>query len=189
MLQPAKMLQEGDGLLVVDVQNDFCPGGTLAIEGGDEVVPVLNSWIQAARERGLPVYLSRDWHPKGHPSFSPQQGPWPVHCLQDTEGAAFHPDLMVPEGSVVVTKGVRFDQDQLSVFDETGFSAKLRRDGVRRLWIGGLALDVCVMESAMDARREGFEVCLLLPACRPVTREGGEKALDRLRRMGAEVIN
>jgi nicotinamidase/pyrazinamidase len=189
MLQPEKLLQKGDGLLVVDVQNDFCPGGALAIDRGDEVVPVLNSWIRAARDLGLPIYLSRDFHHKSHPSFSVNGGDWPVHCLHDTPGADFHPNLIVPEEAIIVTKGVRFDQDQLSVFDETGLAAQMRRDGVKRLWVGGLALDVCVQESVLDARKQGFEIFLLLPACRPVTPEGGEKALSLMRKVGAEVVS
>jgi nicotinamidase/pyrazinamidase len=188
MAQPKELFQQGDGLLVVDVQNDFCPGGALAIDGGDEVVAEINIWIEGAREQGLPIYLSRDWHPVGHSSFSPQDGPWPVHCLQDTTGARFHPALVIPAAAVVVTKGVRFDQDQLSVFDETGFAVKLRRDGIKRLWVAGLALDVCVLETVLDARQQGFEVCVLLRACRPVTPEGGQKARERMKQAGAILV-
>jgi nicotinamidase/pyrazinamidase len=188
MLKPEENLKQGDGLLVVDVQVDFCPGGALAIDGGDQVVPELNAWIEAARELEIPLYFSRDWHPEGHPSFAPQDGPWPVHCLQDTPGARFHPDLQVPGEAVVVTKGVRFDQDQLSVFDETGFADKLHRDGIKRLWVGGLALDVCVLASVLDARLEGFAVNVLLAACRPVSAEGKEKALERMQKAGAKLI-
>jgi nicotinamidase/pyrazinamidase len=111
-----------------------------------------------------------------------------VHCLEDTPGARFHPDLRVPGEAVVVTKGVRFDQDQLSVFDETGFADKLHRDGIKRLWVGGLALDVCVLASVLDARLEGFAVNVLLAACRPVSAEGKEKALERMQKAGAKLI-
>ena len=188
MLQPKEMFKQGDGLLVVDVQNDFCPGGALAIEQGDEIIPELNIWIEAAQELEVPIYLSRDWHPEGHPSFSTDTGPWPVHCLQDTKGALFHPELKVPHEAVVVTKGVRFDQDQNSVFDETGFADKLFRDGVRRLFVGGLALDVCVLASVLDARLQGFEVNVLLSACRSISPEGMAKALDKMQKVGAKMI-
>ena len=187
MTDPEEVLQSGDGLLVVDVQNDFCPGGALPLEEGDRVVPVLNRWLAAA-QRKIPVYASRDWHPRRHLSFHDGGGPWPEHCLQDSAGAAFHPELRLPEGVVKITKGVRFDQDQNSAFDQTGLAAQLRRDGVRRLWIGGLALDVCVQASVLDARREGFEVRVIRAATRPVTREGGEEALRRMTEAGAEIV-
>lgn len=178
----------GDGLLLVDVQNDFCPGGALPLAGGDEVVPVLNRWLAAARKLGVPVYASRDFHPAGHPSFETQGGPWPVHCLQDSTGAAFHPDLQLSDATILVTKGTRFDQDQNSAFDQTGFAQQLRRDGVRRLWIGGLALDVCVLATVLDALQEGFAVRVILPGTRPVSPPGGEEAVSRMQDAGAEVV-
>ena len=180
-MNPRETLRPGDALLIVDVQNDFCPGGALPIPEGDRVIPALNEWIAAAEENGIPVYASRDWHPRGHPSFVEEGGEWPVHCLQDSEGAAFHPDLRLPADVVVVTKGTRFDQDQYSAFDQTGLHERLRKDGIRRLWTGGLAQDVCVCATALDARKLGYDVALIPGGSRPVTREGGE---DALRRMG-----
>jgi nicotinamidase/pyrazinamidase len=177
----------GDALLLVDVQRDFCPGGALAVAGGDRVVPVLNRWIRAARERSVPVYASRDWHPPHHLSFAPQGGPWPPHCLQDSEGARFHPDLELPEGVVTVSKGVRFDRDQYSAFDETGFATQLRRDGVKRLFVGGLATDVCVRATVLDALRSGFEVYVLVEGTRPVRPEAGAEALREMREAGARL--
>ena len=179
-------LAPGDALLVVDVQNDFCPGGALPIPEGDRVVPVLNEWMAAAERAGLPVYASRDWHPQGHPSFVGEGGAWPVHCLQDTSGAAFHPDLRLPPDTLVVTKGTRFDQDQYSAFDQTGLHERLRKDGVRRLWTGGLAQDVCVRATAVDARRLGYEVALIPGASLPVTREDAEEALREMREAGVK---
>lgn len=181
------MLNSSDGLLVVDVQVDFCPGGALAVPEGDQVVPVLNRWISMATAAGAAVYASRDWHPLGHPSFSENGGPWPRHCVQDTRGAAFHPELKLPAEIPLVSKGVRFDKDQYSAFDETGFEAELRRRGVKRLWVGGLALDVCVKASALDAARLGFETHLVLPACRPVRPEATGPTLDELRAAGVVV--
>jgi nicotinamidase/pyrazinamidase len=179
--------QPGDALLLVDVQNDFCPGGALPIPDGDRVVPVLNEWIAAATSEGLPVYASRDWHPVGHPSFASEGGEWPVHCLQDTPGAAFHPELELPAGVTVVTKGTRFDKDQYSAFDETGLHQRLRKDGVRRLWMGGLAQDVCVCASVLDARRLGYEVVLIAGGSLPVSAEGGLGAIQRMREAGVTV--
>jgi nicotinamidase/pyrazinamidase len=181
---PEDRIQPGDALLVVDVQNDFCPGGALPVPEGDRVVAVLNRWIGAARKRGVPVYASRDWHPRGHPSFREEGGPWPPHCLQDGEGARLHPDLALPDDATVVSKGTRFDHDQYSAFHETGLAERLRRDGVRRVWIGGLAQDVCVLHTALDARRAGLEVVVLVDATRPVDAGEGAKALDRMREAG-----
>lgn len=184
MPSPNEHLRPGDALLVVDVQNDFCPGGALAVEDGDRVVPVLNDWMQAARERGIAIYASRDWHPKGHVSFQEKGGPWPPHCVQDTAGAAFHPELRLPDEAVKVTKGTRFDQDQYSTFDQTGLADEMRKANVNRLWIGGLAQDVCVKASALDAREAGYEVHLIKSATRPVTAQGGEQALEEMRSAG-----
>ncbi len=181
-------LQKGDGLLLVDVQNDFCPGGALPVPEGDRVVPVLNRWLTAARRVGCPVFASRDWHPARHPSFREQGGDWPPHCLQDSEGARFHPDLQLPGDVVKVTKGVRFDQDQYSVLDQTGLAAQLQRDGVRRLWVGGLALDVCVRASVLDALSAGLSVMLLADATRPVAPDKEMQVLAELQAAGAEIV-
>ena len=181
-------MRQGDILLIVDVQNDFCPGGALPIEGGNEVVGVLNGWIGRAVAAGCPVYASRDWHPAGHLSFAESGGPWPSHCLQDTGGAAFRSDLELPAGTVLVTKGVRFDQDQNSAFDQTGLSFWLKRQGIKRLFVGGLAEDVCVIATVLDGLREGFAVNLLIDATRPVTQEGGEVALARMAKAGAKIV-
>jgi nicotinamidase/pyrazinamidase len=185
MVMNVTSMRSGDALLVIDVQNDFCPGGALPIEEGDRVVPVLNRWLRAARERGIPVYASRDWHPRGHPSFAEAGGQWPAHCVQDTEGAAFHADLELPADVVLVAKGVRFDLDQYSAFNETGLEERLRGDGVRRLWVGGLALDVCVRATVLDALRAGLEVRVLVDATRPVAAEEGRSALDEMESAGA----
>lgn len=181
-------LQRGDALLIVDVQNDFCPGGALPIPEGDRVIPALNEWIASADGKGIPVYASRDWHPVGHPSFESEGGEWPAHCLQDTPGAAFHPELRLPDRVVKVTKGTRFDQDQYSAFDQTGLHVRLRKDGVRRLWVGGLAQDVCVCATVLDARGLDYEVHLIPGGSLPVTREGGTEARRRMREAGVQGI-
>ncbi|MFZ0243508.1 MAG: nicotinamidase [Desulfobacterales bacterium] len=187
-MNPYEIIAQQDAVLVIDVQKDFCPGGALAIEYGDAVVPLLNRWIDAAFVKGVPVYLSRDWHPLNHLSFKNAGGLWPPHCIQDTDGARFHPDLKRPENAVVVTKGVRFDIDQYSVFDRTGLGDRLRQDGVRRLWVGGLAQDVCVLHSVLDALKEGFAVRVIKAATRPVSAEDGRRALDKMKAAGAVII-
>jgi nicotinamidase/pyrazinamidase len=179
----------GDALLVIDVQRDFCPGGRLAVEGGDEVVPVLNRWIESAERAGAPIYASRDWHPEGHASFEERGGSWPEHCVQGTDGAEFHPDLSLPERTRIITKGSLPETDQYSAFDRTGLGAEMRRAGVERVWLGGLALEVCVRASALDAAEKGFETHLIRDACRAIDAEpgDGERAIEDMRRAGAKI--
>lgn len=181
--------QPGDALIVVDVQNDFCPGGALPIENADAVIPVLNRWIANVAAAGVPVFASRDWHPAGHVSFAESGGPWPPHCIQDSDGAQFHPDLALPDTAVIVTKGVRFDQDQNSAFDQTGLAVRLRDEGISRVFIGGLAEDVCVLATALDAEKEGFEVILISDATLPVTPEGGKDARKKMQDAGIQIVS
>jgi nicotinamidase/pyrazinamidase len=183
-----RTFEKGDALLLVDVQIDFCPGGTLPIAGGDRVVPILNEWIQAAEAKRIPIYASRDYHPLNHVSFKAQGGPWPPHCIQDTVGARFHPALRLPDSSVIITKGVRFDQDQNSAFEQTGLAVQLRRDEIKLLLVGGLALDVCVLATVLDALKEGFSVTVIEGGTRPVTPEGGKEALAKMKAAGAEIL-
>ena len=183
-------LREGDALLVVDVQNDFCPGGALAVPDGDAVINVLNDWIQAAVAASVPIYASRDWHPEDHVSFAERGGPWPRHCVQDTDGAAFHADLDLPAGTVILTKADRPDQDAYSAFEGTGFAERLRADRVRRLWVGGLALDYCVRASVLDALAgDGLEAHLILAATRPVDVQAGDgaRAIAEMEAAGAHI--
>ncbi len=180
-------LKNTDALLIVDVQVDFCPGGALPVPEGDMIVPLLNEWIAAADRADIPVIASRDWHPAQHVSFEPQGGKWPPHCLQDSPGAGFHPGLQLPDNVVKVSKGVRLDKDQYSAFDETGLGEFLRERGVRRIWLGGLALDVCVRASALSACEEDFEVHLLADATRAIDEEQGARAVREIRQAGAKI--
>lgn len=178
-------LNEKDALIAVDVQRDFCPGGSLAVPDGDRVIPVLNRWIESAQSTGATIVLSRDWHPPGHVSFEEQGGPWPPHCVQGTAGSDFHPDLEQPPDAQVVSKGQLLDRDQYSVFDGTGLAERLRDKGVERLWVGGLAQDVCVQASVLDGLKEGFEVHVLTRATRPVEEDRGDAVLSEMRSAGA----
>src|SRR6185295_5585378 len=184
MAEPRGVLQKGDALLIVDMQVDFCPGGALPIEQGDVVVPIVNQWIDGATAASVPIVASRDWHPRQHVSFREFGGQWPVHCVQDTPGARFHPALRLPDDVILVSKGVRFDRDQYSAFDETGLAVELRRQGVRRVWVCGLAQDVCVRATALDAVRQGFVVHLIADATRAVTRAGGDAAIAEMKEAG-----
>jgi nicotinamidase/pyrazinamidase len=176
-----------DALLIVDVQNDFCPGGALAVPGGDEVVSVTNRWIECAREAGAIIVVSRDWHPPKHVSFRERGGRWPPHCVQNTAGAEFHPNLELPDAAVIVSKGQDPDKDSYSAFDGTGLADDLRSKGVQRLWVTGLAQDVCVRASVLDACRAGFEVHVIRGGTRPVEQQpgDGQKALEEMRQAGA----
>lgn len=188
MTEPRHEFQPGDALLIVDVQNDFCPGGALPIEGGDRIIPVLNEWIDSGVREGLPIYASRDWHPVDHISFRASGGPWPPHCIQDTSGAQFRSDLRLPEETIKITKGVRFDHDQNSAFDDTGVAHDMRTRGVNRLWIAGLAQDVCVLATVVDARTEGFEVVLIGAATRGISPSSCAEADERMRQAGAQIV-
>jgi nicotinamidase/pyrazinamidase len=188
MTEPSKKIQTADALVLVDVQRDFCPGNLLPIDKGDQIIAVLNKWIEMALDKGIPIYASRDWHPRQHISFRDQGGKWPPHCVQDSDGAQFHPDLKLPAEVVKITKGVRFDQDQNSVFDQTGFAEVLRRNDVKRLWVGGLALDVCVLASVLDALKFNFVVMVLKEATRPVNAESGETAISKMKAAGAKIV-
>jgi nicotinamidase/pyrazinamidase len=180
-------MEKGDALLIVDVQNDFCPGGALAVKKGDEVVPILNRWIEQAGGLGITVYASRDWHPVHHISFKERGGPWPPHCIQRTKGAAFHPDLKLPANVQIISKADDPDQDAYSAFAGTDLAERLRQVGSRRLWIGGLTQDYCVRETSLDAIREGFEVHVIVEGTRAVDVDPGDgrRALEDIRRAGA----
>ncbi|HUJ29226.1 MAG TPA: isochorismatase family protein [Myxococcales bacterium] len=181
-------LQSGDALLIVDVQNDFCPGGSLPVARGDEIVPVLNRWIATASEARVPIFASRDWHPRGHVSFRERGGQWPEHCVQGTPGANFRADLALPAEASLVSKGTDRERDAWSAFDGTDLGARLRSAGVKRLFIGGLALDVCVRATVLDAIKAGFEVKVIEDATRPVNAANGVPAMEEMRHAGAAII-
>jgi nicotinamidase/pyrazinamidase len=148
-------------LLVVDVQRDFCPGGSLAVKDGDKVVPKLNKVVEAFQSAGVPVFFTRDWHPPDHISFKSRDGPWPPHCVQGTPGAEFHPRLKVPKDAVVISKGAEPDFEAYSGFQGTDLGKRLKDLGVEEVFIGGLTTDYCVKESSIDALSMGLKVNVL----------------------------
>lgn len=174
-------------LIIVDVQNDFCPGGALAVPEGDQVVPVLNDYIRLFQEKRAPIYATRDWHPADHISFKEQGGIWPPHCVQGTDGAAFHPALTLPDDAAIISKGSDSKEEAYSGFQGTGLGARLKRQGIRRLFIGGLATDYCVKSTVLDALGEGFETVLLRDAAKGVEVKTGdtERALSEMEEAGA----
>ncbi len=176
-------------LIIVDVQNDFCPGGTLAVARGDEVVGPLNQLAREFLERGEPVFKSRDWHTPTTKHFADYGGTWPVHCVQDTKGAEFHPELIDDLHIRTVSKGLG-DEDCYSAFDGTDLALQLQRLGVEELWVGGLATDYCVKNTVLDGLKEGFKVKAIADSMRPVElRPGdGERAIEEMRAAGAEIV-
>lgn len=183
----ALALHAHDALVIVDVQRDFLPGGSLAVRDGDEVVGPLNASIACFVARRLPVLASRDWHPSDHCSFRDAGGPWPPHCVARTPGAAFAPGLRLPPGVFIVDKGTARDRDDYSAFGRTDLRARLRDSRVLRLFVGGLATDYCVRATVLDALAHGYRVVVLRDAVAAVDVQpgDGETALRRMREAGA----
>lgn len=183
-------LQSGDALIVVDVQNDFLPGGSLTVPDGNAVIPVLNRYIAHFSESGLPIYASRDWHPLDHCSFDSQGGIWPVHCVAESAGASLAPDLALPDAAVIVDKATRRGKDAYSAFEGTTLEDDIRRNLCDRLFIGGLATDYCVLNTVRDAAALGFRVVVLRDAIRAVdVHEGdGAKAEAEMKQLGARMV-
>lgn len=182
-------LREHDALLIVDVQNDFLPGGRLPVPHGDEIIPPLNRVGGLFDTRGLPVFATRDWHPEAHCSFRDQGGPWPPHCIAGTPGAAFAGALRLPPSTIVVSKAVQPDRDAYSGFEQTELHRLLRDAGAERLFVGGLATDYCVLNTVRDALALGYVVIVLTDAMRAVDVHAGDGAgaLAEMERLGAVV--
>jgi nicotinamidase/pyrazinamidase len=180
---------EGDALIVVDVQNDFLPGGALAVPDGDQVIAPINRLIALFSASHRPVYFSRDWHPAEHCSFLDQGGPWPPHCVADTPGADFAAGLELPADPAVVSKGTRPDRDAYSALDGTDLGARLRAGAIRRVFVGGLATDYCVRATVLDALADGLKVVVLTDAIRAVNVDpgDGDRAIEAMRDAGARL--
>jgi nicotinamidase/pyrazinamidase len=186
--------QVGDGLLLVDPQNDFCPGGSLAVADGDAVMPVLNAWATVAERAGVPIFVSRDWHPPTTTHFKDHGGRWPPHCVMNTHGAEFHPDLRLPDTAVIVSKGMGETEDAYSAFEardasNTLLPELLRQRGVHHLYVVGLATDYCVKDSALDGLGQGFRITVVPDGIRAVNVQptDGEQALAEMRASGVQV--
>lgn len=189
-------MKTASALLIIDVQNDFCPGGSLPVREGDRVVPVLNRYIELFREWKLPIFASRDWHPATTSHFRDFGGIWPAHCVQGSQGARFHRDLALPEETIVISKGLDPNRDDYSAFQaatESGmpFPAQLEAMAVRKLYVGGLATDYCVKASVLDGLRHGLEMILLEDAVRGVDLNpcDSAKAVEEMVRAGAVLMN
>ncbi len=181
-------ITNSDALLITDIQIDFLPGGALPVPDCDKIIPVLNSYAKRFKENSANIFASRDWHPANHISFKVQGGPWPPHCVQQTEGAKFHPDLKLPEGTVVISKATNPLKEAYSVFDETNFDEELKRRNVRRLFIGGLATDYCVVNTVLDARKLGYVAVVLMDATLGINVKPGDvdRAVETMIKTGAQ---
>ena len=187
-------MYEKAALLIVDVQNDFCPGGALQITYGDRVIEPINRAAQLFADAGLPVLASRDWHPPTTRHFRKFGGVWPVHCVQETQGAAFHPALRLPEGTIVLSKGINPELDGYSAFEGVTVDGRLlagllRELQVRKIYISGLATDYCVLCTTREALRSGFKVSVLTDAVAGVDIVPGESetALESMEKAGAHL--
>ncbi|WP_457644211.1 bifunctional nicotinamidase/pyrazinamidase [Persephonella sp.] len=181
-----------DALIIVDMQNDFMPGGALPVPEGDKIVDSLNRYIDLFSQKGNPVYFTRDWHPEDHISFKDFGGVWPPHCIQNTKGAQFHPDLKIPsDNKFIISKGVSRDFDAYSGFQGTVLDDLLKERGVKRLFIGGVATDYCVLNTVLGGLNLGYQVFILGDGIKGVdVREGdSERALEVMKNRGAVVIN
>jgi len=179
-------LQDSDALLVIDMQYDFLPGGSLGVPEGDQVLAPVNEAMTRFAALGLPIYASRDWHPENHISFAERGGPWPPHCVAETRGAAFSDELALPADTVIISKADSADADAYSAFNGTALADHLRQHGVTRVFVCGLATDYCVLNTALDARSEGFETVILPEAMRAVNvqPQDGERAIAQMREAG-----
>ena len=183
-------LSERDALIIVDVQNDFCPGGALPVATGMDVASTMSLVANTFQARGGRVYATQDWHPTDHSSFEAQGGPWPVHCVQDTPGADLHPAMVLPAGVTIVRKGTSPDKDAYSGFIDSDLEAQLKEAGVTRVFVGGLATDYCVLNTVLDAVGNGFETHVLSDAIGAVDVQpgDGERAIEKMGDAGARFM-
>jgi len=177
-----------DALIIVDVQRDFCKGGALPVPEGEKIIPVLNRYIKKFSEAGALIIATRDWHPPNHISFKDYGGAWPSHCVQETPGAEFHPNLKLPREARVISKATSADKEAYSGFDGTDLERELKNIGIQRVFVGGLATDYCVKSTVLDALSLGFETVLLLDAIKGVNVNPGdsEKAIKEMLEKGAK---
>jgi nicotinamidase/pyrazinamidase len=180
-------LGKGDALLIIDIQNDFLPGGCLPVPEGNQVIPILNGYIDHFIKRQLPVIATRDWHPYNHCSFIQHGGPWPEHCIADSKGAEFASGLHLPVSTYIISKGTDIEQDGYSGFANPALKEYLDHAVARRLLVGGLATDYCVLNTVCDALSYHYQVLLLTDAVRAVNVrwQDGENAINEMIRKGA----
>ena len=174
-------------LIIVDVQKDFCPGGAIPVSFGEQVVPPLNEYIRIFRTAGAHIYATRDWHPPDHTSFIANNGPWPPHCIQHTEGAEYHDELHLPKETTIISKADT-EHDGYSGFDGTGLAENLKQQDIRTVFVGGLATEYCVKQTVLDALRRGYETFLLADAVRGINQSDSARAVKKMLARGAQKV-
>jgi nicotinamidase/pyrazinamidase len=181
-------VKSSDALVIVDLQNDFCPNGALAVQEGDKIVPIINKLL---KKRFNFVVASRDWHPKNHCSFKKYGGIWPSHCVKNTKGAEFHPKLHTSKINFIVSKATKKDKDAYSAFERTNLTKVLKNKKIKRIFVCGLATDYCVKSTAIDGTKENFKVFLIKDAIKGVDVKKGDvkKALTEMKKEGVKFIS
>ncbi|HDD31457.1 MAG TPA: nicotinamidase [Thermococcus litoralis] len=175
-----------EALIIVDMQRDFMPGGALPVPKGDKIIPTIEGLIEKFKKKGALIVATRDWHPPNHISFKEQGGPWPRHCVQNTEGAEII--VKLPENAIIISKADEPDKEAYSGFEGTNLAEILKEKGIKRVYISGVATEYCVRATALDALRHGFEVYLIRDAVEGIKPEDEEKALKELEERGAKII-
>ena len=178
-------MQTNKALLVVDLQNDFCPGGALGVPEGDQIIPKVNNYVKLFLKKKFPVFVSRDWHPKDTKHFKQAGGPWPPHCIQNTEGSKFHPDFDIPKDAIILSKGTNPALDGYSVFEardlkNRSFIEILNSMGIDEIYIAGIATDYCIKMTSIDALKEGFVVHVLTDAIKGVDKNDSELSIKEI---------
>src|SRR4030042_3987201 len=189
MKKPIK-ISKADSLIIANIQIDFLPGGALQALEGDLLIPVINDYLKIFRRAGASIFAVRDWHPQNHVSFTGQGGQWPPHCIQESEGAKFHPDLKLPEGTVIISKATDTLNDSYSSFEGTGLAQSLEMQGIYRLFVGGLATEYCILNTVLDSRKLGFGTLLLSDAVRGINAKPNDanRAIEEMVSLGAEQV-
>lgn len=181
-------LEKGDALIIVDVQNDFMPWGSLPVPDSDKIIYVLNDYINIFSKKGLLIIASRDWHPENHCSFKEYGGIWPKHCVKGTKGADFPEDLRLPKDTIIISKATSPEKEAYSALQETGLSDVLKDENIRRCFVGGIATEYCVFHTVEDLLKLGIKVYILEDAIKEVKKEDGERAKEEMKRKGAIFI-
>ncbi|MCS7111621.1 MAG: nicotinamidase [Ignisphaera sp.] len=174
-----------DALIVVDMQNDFMPGGALPVENALTIIPTINEYLKIFNDSAAVIVATRDWHPPNHISFNTRGGPWPPHCIQGSKGAEFHPLLKLPSSAIVVSKAIDENREAYSGFDSTELESVLRRRGVKRVFVCGVATEYCVRATAIDAMKLGFQTHILIDAIKGIDRVRSEEVMNELLNCGS----
>ncbi len=176
-------------LIIVDVQRDFMPGGVLPVPSGYTIIKPINTLVVSFKDKGLPIILTRDWHPTNHISFESRGGPWPPHCIKNTKGAQFHPDLEVPKEAIIVSKATEEDMEAYSGFQGTSLDAILREKKIKRLFVGGVAIEYCIKATVLDALKLGYEVIVVKEAIKGIDKGEERKAEEEMLDRGAIFVS